>query len=281
MKSLDQKQQQREENHAQKTHGAVPQVHGQQGTKRRQSRLIGHELGLHEAAHQRDHPIEGQKPNASENVIRQQTDNGPRDQSCSRAQNGQRIHQGDEEGQQQGVVRSQQEKADQQLREGQKGQKQLGLAPPTQGAVDVAAHAQGRLAQALGQLTQQKGADVGIAAGGVIDGQDSGDEKQSDAGELGGKGGHLPQHAGGEVTGGLCPLLGQGVAEALYPKLQFPGTGGAEALGPLLDPVHQSGQSAQQSRQLVQKGVSLLKQAGEQPKDAENQGGRQQQGENG
>ena len=58
------------------------------------------------------------------------------------------------------------------------------------------------------------------------------------------------------------------------------GTGGTEALGLLLDLVYQPGQPAQQGGQLIQQGVSLLKQAGEQPKDTENQSRCQQQGEN-
>lgn len=100
-----------EEHHSCDTECAVAEVHCKKGRDRRQSRLRGEQPRLKRVARDERAEVERKQNDRPGRKAKQQCDKRPRHKRRSRAKDGQRVEQCDEEGEQQGIALTNEKKA--------------------------------------------------------------------------------------------------------------------------------------------------------------------------
>ena len=165
VEAAERHQQEREQQHAPDAAAAPADIDREQGGQRIEADGIPHQARLRRAAHEPDDPPGQQQASGAAPLPQKQAAERPGHEHHARAEDGQRVDEGDEEGHQCSGAQPEQQEGSQQLREGDAHEQRLRAQPAAEALFEVCAETAQPLAQRGGQLGREKGECLRVGGG--------------------------------------------------------------------------------------------------------------------
>ena len=209
-----------EKEHTGDAAGAEAGIDGEEGSDGMQAELVTEDLGLKTLTEEGDGGIGDDQTEGERDVLDEQFPERPWNEDGSGPEDGQSVDEGDTGGEERGIGDAQQEQCGEKFEKSEKEHEALGPEPAAEGKEQVMTDVKSPAAGMVGDLPEEKSADIGIGGGRKIKADADGDEKEQDLGSKLGEVGEETENGGRECSGQLVEKERESVQKGQEPRLK-------------------------------------------------------------